>query len=93
MAHPQSTPRGIVAHKRIDINSQQLTDDGTNLALNNGIKISNQANAVLTGNSTGLLIAGGLNLSASSATITVDSTGYLIGSRYISTNTTNNLTT
>lgn len=92
MAHPQITPRGMVAHKRVDVGGNQLTDDGTNLILNNGIKISSKTNAVLTGNSTGLAISGGLNLSASSANITVDSTGYLIGSRYISTNTTNNLT-
>ena len=92
MAHPQTTPRGLIAAKRLDIGASNVTANSTGLILSAGVKVSNKANAVLTGNSTGLLVSGGLNLSASSVSVTVDSTGYLIGSRYISTNTTNNLT-
>ena len=93
MAHPQSSPRGLVAHKRIDINGNEITGDSTGIILEAGVKICNKANAILTGNSTGVAVSGGLNLSSTSDYVTVDSTGYLIGSRYISTNTTGNLTT
>lgn len=67
MAHPQSTPRGYEAHKRVDVGAQQLTDGTTHLALNLGIKpgLLTAAPAtrygpgvcVMVGNSTGNMIA------------------------------------
>lgn len=48
----------------------------------------------LTSNSSGVLLSGGLQVSGlTAAKITANSTGLLIGSRYISTNTTGNATT
>lgn len=44
----------------------------------------------ISGDSSGLVLDRGLTLGSSSVAITVDSTGYLLGSRYISTNTTGN---
>lgn len=47
----------------------------------------------MTANSTGLILTGGLSISATSRYITANTTGIKIGSRYISTNVTGNLTT
>lgn len=77
MAHPQNSPRGLFAKNGVYIGAQQLTNDGTNLVLNNGIKVSNQANAAISGNSTGLVIAGGVKLN-SARTIQANSTGLSI---------------
>ena len=53
MAHPQSSPRGLFAKNRIDVGSQQITQNSTALILSGGIKISNAQ--TFTGNSTGLV--------------------------------------
>lgn len=76
MAHPQTTPRGMRAAQRIDVGSQQLTSDSTGLVLNNGIKVSNKANAVLTGDSTGLVVVGDINI-ANKRRLNANSTGFL----------------
>lgn len=44
-------------------------------------------------NSTGLIVAGGMRLGTTAVYLTRNSTGYKIGARYISTNTTGNLVT
>lgn len=72
MAHAQSSPRGLFAKSRVDVATQQLTDDGTNLVLSGGIKISNKQG--LTANSTGLVFANPVSALPSS----VDN-GVLIG--------------
>lgn len=55
MAHPQSSGRGYVAHERVDVGTQQLTDDATNLALSSGISLSGLQG--LDGNSTAIIHA------------------------------------
>lgn len=54
MAHPQNSPRGLFAKNAIYIGAQQLTDDGTDLVFNSGIKINDAR--VIKANSTGLSI-------------------------------------
>lgn len=76
MAHPQSSPRGLFAKKRLDIGSQQLTYNSTALVLSGGVKVSNKANATLTGNSTGLIVAGQVRVS-NAAYVGANSTGFI----------------
>ena len=79
MGHPQSSPRGLFAKQRIDIQDEQITQNSTGLVLNQGITISNQANAALTGDSTGLVVAGGVKVSnQANAVVTGDSTGLIL---------------
>ena len=56
MAHPQTSPRGFVAHTRIDVGANQITGNSTALLLSQGIKISNAAGGLLTANSTALIL-------------------------------------
>lgn len=56
MAHPQTSPRGFVAHTRIDVGANQITGNSTALLLSQGIKLSNAAGGLLTANSTALIL-------------------------------------
>lgn len=89
MAHPQTSPRGFVAHKRIDVGSSQITYNTTGMVLSGGIKISNKAGGVLSANNTGLTIPG-IYIGTHSTGITADGTGIMIGTNYITTNTIGN---
>lgn len=91
MAHPQSSPRGFEAHKRIDVGASQITANSTGLVLSAAIFPSGGASKV-TGDSTAVIV-NALKIGSWSTAITVDSTGVLLGARYISTNTTGNATT
>lgn len=98
MARPQNSPKGLYRKRQIDVvdasgNITALTGNSTGLVLDKGVRLSSQANASLTGNSTGLVVSGGLSLNSSAVVITVNSTGYKLGARYISTNTTGNSAT
>lgn len=107
MPHPQNSPRGLWAKDRIAIKasgglylndysatSLLLSANSTGLVLAGAVKVSNKTAAVLSGNSTGVIHSGGASFSGKTgAYITQNSTGILIGSRYISTNTTGNSTT
>lgn len=93
MAHPQSSPRGFIATKRLDVGLTQLSANSTGVTLNGALFISGQATVgKLSANSTAIVLpASGLQMAAlSSLKITSNSTGIRIGSRYISTNTTSN---
>lgn len=65
MAHPQSTPRGNWATKRLDIGASNLTANSTGIILSAGLMISNQSAHKITANSTGILI-GSLYISCNS---------------------------
>ncbi len=54
MAHPQSSPRGLIAKQRIDTGSSQQTYDSTGLILNGGIKVSDAR--YITADSTGYVL-------------------------------------
>jgi hypothetical protein len=56
MAHPQNSPRGLFAKNRIDVGTQNITDDGTNLVLSGSIKIDNAAGGVINANSSGIIL-------------------------------------
>ena len=92
MAHPQSSPRGLFAKKRIDVGASQITANSTGLVLSAAIYPSAGAGGKITADSTGVILSA-IKVGAHSTAITVDSTGILIGARYISTNTTGNATT
>ena len=77
MAHPQSSPRGLWAKKRIDVGASQITANSTGLVLNAGIKVSNKANAVLTGNSTGIVTNAQIRV-ANKRYLNANSTGFIV---------------
>ena len=76
MARPQNSPIGLFAKNRIDVGSQQLTYNSTALLFNGGIRLSGQANAIMTGDSTGVVLVGGIKIS-SARTLTANSTGFV----------------
>ena len=83
MAHPQSTPRGLFAKKSIRVPA------GGSLRFDN----YSESTGLLAADSTGLkVLAANFKMSGTSRLISANSTGYKINGRYISTNTTNNLT-
>ena len=83
MAHPQSTPRGFIAHKRIDVGSHSLTYNSTALILSGGVKVSGAAGGALTANSTGLIAPGSVFPSAGTVGITANSTGIVLPAIYV----------
>ena len=96
MEHPQNSPRGLFAKKRIDAGSQSLTYNSTGLILGGALFVSGQTTVgKVSANSTALVLpATGFQMAAlSSLKVTSNSTGIKIGARYISTNTTGNSNT
>ncbi len=92
MAHPQSSPRGFIAHKRIDVGSSNITYNSTGVVLSGALYLSGKSTVKLSANSTAVN-ATALSVGSLASYITANSTGIKIGSRYISTNTTGNSTT
>lgn len=58
MAHPQSSPRGFVAYKRVDVGGKSITYNSTGLVLPTAVYLGDDAQAKLTGNSTGITAGG-----------------------------------
>ena len=85
MAHPQTSPRGYIAKKRIDVGAVQITATSTgNLVLSAGVKISNKAGGLLTANSTGLIAPGSIFPSAGAGgAITANSTSVIVSALQI----------
>src|SRR3990167_4789094 len=105
MARSQNAPRGLFAKKRIDViaggsvyvhdyssSTSLLSADSTGLQVAGGIKVSRKANAVITGDSTGLTLVAAL-FSGTTRALRANSTGLIMNGRYLSTNTTGNNTT
>lgn len=65
MAHPQSTPRGFFAKKRIDMGVQSLTVNSTAVIFSGAVAFSGVAAKTITANSTGVRI-GSLYISCNS---------------------------
>lgn len=63
MAHPQSSPRGYIAKRRIDIGGQQIAYNSTGLKLSAGLYLSGGGTIVMTANSTGFLSSGTVTVS------------------------------
>lgn len=98
MAHPQNSPRGLFAKRSIILadasgNTVTLTNGASGLLLSGGLALSGEATDIITQNSTAVTFPSQIRLSGTSRFIVANSTGLLIGGRYISTNTTGNLTT
>lgn len=90
-----SDSTGIVLAGGIQVSgatNARASGNSTGVLLNAGLMLSGKTGVKLTANTTAI-IATALRLGSTAVTITVNSTGYLIGSRYISTNTTGNLAT
>lgn len=56
MAHPQSSPRGLFAKRRIDVGTSQLSFNTTGLILSAGLMVSDKTAHKITANSTGIKI-------------------------------------
>lgn len=64
MAHPQSSPRGFFAKRRIDMGAHSITVNSTALILPNSIRIGDKV-SYISSNSTGIKI-GSLYISCNS---------------------------
>jgi len=65
MAHPQSSPRGYFAKKRVDVGSHNLTYNSTAVVFSGAVAFSGVAAKTITANSTGIRI-GSLYVSCNS---------------------------
>ena len=96
MAHPQSSPRGLFAKGAILMGSTGLFSsnfsEGTAIIASNstgivnfgvGLSPSGDANAQITGNSTGAIVAGSVFPSGGAIGATANSTGIVVPVLYI----------
>jgi hypothetical protein len=94
MAHPQSSPRGYFAKKRIDVGSSNLTFNSTGVVFSGAAFVSNQATyGKLSANSTALILPNSVRVGTKTTYLTSNSTGVKLGNLYISCNSTGNTTT
>lgn len=70
-----------------------ITQNSTATLFPKGVAFSGEATDVITQNSTAVNFPSQIRLTGTSRFIVANSTGLMIGARYISTNTTSNLTT
>lgn len=78
MAHAQNTPRGLFAKAaQINVGAQEITANSTALLISGGVRVSAQANAIITGDTNGIVVAGGVKLS-NAKLIRANSTGYIL---------------
>lgn len=84
MTHPQTTPRGSVAHQQVEIGAADLTADSTgNVIVNQGVKLGDSAATLGTDSTGNVTLTAGITIGALS-TISVDSTGNLMfGESYL----------
>lgn len=93
MPHPQSSPRGYIAKKRIDAGNStgSMTSNSTGLVVAGALFVNGQTTrGKLTANSTALTLPANVKVlgAHANATITANSTGIKIGTKYITTNST-----
>lgn len=94
MAHPQSSPRGYFAKKRIDVGSQNLTYNSTGVIYSGSVFVSNQTTlGKLSANSTALILPNSVRIGTKATYFSSNSTGVKLGSLYISCNSTGNANT
>lgn len=94
MAHPQSSPRGYFAKKRIDVGSQNLTYNSTGVIYSGSVFVSNQTTfGKLSANSTALILPNSVRVGTKATYLSSNSTGVKLGNLYISCNSTGNTTT
>jgi len=80
MAHPQSSPRGYWVKKRIDVGSSSITYNSTGLILPTVAYLGSAAGAKMTGNSTGVALAGTLSVTGQAVfgLVTANSTAMIL---------------
>jgi len=92
--HPQSSPRGFIAKKRIDVGASQLTANSTGLIFSASAFVSNQTTfGKLSANSTALILPNSVRVGTKTTYLSSNTTGVKLGSLYISCNSTGNTTT
>lgn len=92
--HPQSSPRGFFAKKRIDVGASQITANSTGLLITAALFVSGQATlGKLSANSTALILPNSVRIGTKTTYLSSNSTGVRLGSLYISCNSTGNTTT
>lgn len=65
-----------------------ITGNSTGIILSGAVKVANKANGVISANATGITVTAIKVGSKATSTLKVDSTGWLIGTKYITLNTT-----
>lgn len=91
MAHPQNSPRGLFAKKRIDLGGNEVTYNSTAMLLSKALVVNGQTTkGLISANSTALTLPNGVKITGAhaNATITANSTGIKVGTKYLSTNST-----
>lgn len=92
--HPQTTPRGYAAFKRLDVGASQITANSTGLNITASLFVSGQATlGKLSANSTALILPNSVRIGTKTTYLSSNSTGVRLGSLYISCNSTGNTTT
>lgn len=89
MARAQNSPRGLLACSRLDVGSQNLTFNSTGVIASGAIYPSAGLGGKITADSTAVIVTA-LKIGAWSTGFTVDSTGVLLGTKYITGNSTGN---
>jgi len=85
MARPQNSPRGLFSKKVFGIPNTS----GAGFIF----EAYSATTPLIAADSNGLVLAGAIKITGTARLLTVNSTGWKLGSRYISTNTTGNVTT
>lgn len=76
--HIQSTPRGIVGYKSVNVGAHALTGNTTGTILPAALYLSGKTDTKLTANTTGLIASGALYVSgATGSKLTGNSTGVI----------------
>jgi hypothetical protein len=91
MAHPQSSPRGYFAKKRITFgnSTSTITSNSTGMIASGKLYVSGLTSKGITSNSTAVILDA-LRIGTLASYITANSTGIKIGTKYISCNSTGN---
>ena len=94
MAHPQNSPRGYFAKRRIDAGSQSMTYNSTGVIFAGAAFVSAQTTfGKLSANSTALILPNSVRVGTKTTYLSSNSTGVKLGNLYISCNSTGNTTT
>lgn len=96
MAHPQNSPRGLWSKRALQIGGQAVTGNSTGVTFPGYVRVSNKSTGSMTANSTGLIVAGAIYPTGSSATgakLTGNSTALIVaGGVKVSNKSTGQLT-
>lgn len=75
MAHPQSSPRGVIGKTALYVGSQALTANSTGVVFAGAVYASGQTGAKITGNSTGIIVPA---VTVGTKAVTANSTAVIV---------------